>query len=264
MSSIASNAEDLILNADGGSSTVKIKINGTEKASISSAGAFTSTTIDATKLTGALPAISGAALTGVGVAGITSSATSTAITIDANKNVIFSDTSSGTRVSKSIQANTNNYMYVTGASAGMFVQGDTDGAERIVISNSSEQIRFYTENTERLDITSDGRGLSQFTAKAWINFNGTNMSTRDSHNVSSLTDNGTGLYSVNFANNLANADFCSLGNSTKSGGSATGSNSSLSYVGEGRSTNYVGMETYRSDGTTHRDSTFINVAVFGD
>ena len=63
MSTIASNAEDLILNADGGSSTVKIKINGTEKASISSAGAFTSTTIDATKLTGALPAISGAALT---------------------------------------------------------------------------------------------------------------------------------------------------------------------------------------------------------
>ena len=65
MSSIASNAEDLILNADGGSSTVKIKINGTEKASISSAGAFTSTTIDATKLTGNLPAISGASLTGI-------------------------------------------------------------------------------------------------------------------------------------------------------------------------------------------------------
>ena len=65
MSSIASNSEDLILNADGGSSTVKFKIDGTEKASISSAGAFTSTTIDATKLTGNLPAISGAALTGI-------------------------------------------------------------------------------------------------------------------------------------------------------------------------------------------------------
>ena len=66
MSTIASNAEDLILNADGGSSTVKIKINGTEKASISSAGAFTSTTIDATALTGALPAIDGSSLTGAG------------------------------------------------------------------------------------------------------------------------------------------------------------------------------------------------------
>jgi hypothetical protein len=36
-----------------------------EKASISSAGAFTSTTIDATALTGNLPAISGASLTGI-------------------------------------------------------------------------------------------------------------------------------------------------------------------------------------------------------
>jgi hypothetical protein len=65
MSSIGSNSEDLILNADGGSSTIKLKINGTEKASVSSAGAFTSTTIDATALTGNLPAISGANLTGV-------------------------------------------------------------------------------------------------------------------------------------------------------------------------------------------------------
>ena len=65
MSTIGSNSEDLILNADGGSSTIKLKINGTEKASVSSAGAFTSTTIDATKLTGNLPAISGASLTGI-------------------------------------------------------------------------------------------------------------------------------------------------------------------------------------------------------
>ena len=43
MSSIASNSEDLILNADGGSSTVKFKIDGTEKASISSAGVLTAT-----------------------------------------------------------------------------------------------------------------------------------------------------------------------------------------------------------------------------
>ena len=65
MSTIGSNSEDLILNADGGSSTIKLKINGTEKASVSSAGAFTSTTIDATALTGNLPAISGASLTGI-------------------------------------------------------------------------------------------------------------------------------------------------------------------------------------------------------
>ncbi len=89
MSSIGTNSEDLVLNADGGSSEIKLKIDGTEKASISSAGAFTSTTIDATKLTGALPAISGANLTGVGVDGISSSADATAITIDSSEKVNF-------------------------------------------------------------------------------------------------------------------------------------------------------------------------------
>ena len=51
MSTIKSSSEDLTLNADG-SNDIKFQSNGVEKASISSAGAFTSTTIDATKLTG--------------------------------------------------------------------------------------------------------------------------------------------------------------------------------------------------------------------
>ena len=65
MSTIKSSNEHLTLNADGSSKDIKFQANGVEKASISSAGAFTSTTIDATKLTGNLPAISGASLTNV-------------------------------------------------------------------------------------------------------------------------------------------------------------------------------------------------------
>ena len=66
MSNINSSADHLTLNADGAGKDIKFQANGVEKASISSAGAFTSTSIDATKLSGALPAIDGSALTGVG------------------------------------------------------------------------------------------------------------------------------------------------------------------------------------------------------
>ena len=92
MSIIKSQDENLTLNAHGSGNDIKFQSNGVEKASISDAGLFTSTTIDATKLTGALPAISGAALTGVGVAGITSSADATAITIDSNEQVTMGGT----------------------------------------------------------------------------------------------------------------------------------------------------------------------------
>jgi hypothetical protein len=64
VSTIKSSAEDLTLNADG-SNEIKFQINAVEKASISSAGLLTSTTIDATALTGNLPAIDGSSLTGI-------------------------------------------------------------------------------------------------------------------------------------------------------------------------------------------------------
>ena len=71
MSTIKSSAEDLTLNADGSGNDIKFQSDGVEKASISSAGLLTSTTIDATALTGNLPAISGASLTALNATALT-------------------------------------------------------------------------------------------------------------------------------------------------------------------------------------------------
>ena len=52
--------------------------------------------------------------------------------------------------------------------------------------------------------TSEASGL----AKAWVNFNGTGtVAIRASFNVSSITDNGTGDYTVNFTTALADANY---------------------------------------------------------
>ena len=49
-------------------------------------------------------------------------------------------------------------------------------------------------------------------AKAWVNFNGTGtVAIRDSFNVSSITDNGTGDYTVNFTTAIPNANYSSIG-----------------------------------------------------
>lgn len=47
-------------------------------------------------------------------------------------------------------------------------------------------------------------------AKAWVNFNGNNSpgTIRAQHNVSSVTKNGTGDYTVNFANALPDSNYC--------------------------------------------------------
>lgn len=45
-------------------------------------------------------------------------------------------------------------------------------------------------------------------ATAWVNFNGTGtVAIRDNYNVSSITDNGVGDYTVNFTTALANANY---------------------------------------------------------
>ena len=49
-------------------------------------------------------------------------------------------------------------------------------------------------------------------AKAWVNFNGTGtVAIRKSFNVSSITDNGTGLYTLNFATAMPTADYSVAG-----------------------------------------------------
>lgn len=54
-------------------------------------------------------------------------------------------------------------------------------------------------------------------AKSWINFNGTGIiATRDSFNVTSLVDNGTGNYTVNLVNSMANTNYCGLSDGTLS------------------------------------------------
>jgi len=45
-------------------------------------------------------------------------------------------------------------------------------------------------------------------ALAWVNFNGvTTVSIRSSYNVSSVTRNSTGLYTIAFSNNLSDANY---------------------------------------------------------
>ena len=48
-------------------------------------------------------------------------------------------------------------------------------------------------------------------AKAWVKFNGTGVvAIDDDFNVSSITDRGTGLYTVNFANNMPSAEYAAI------------------------------------------------------
>ena len=109
---------------------------------------------------------------------------------------------------------------VTGISVGGLPDGivDTDmlAANAVTTAKISD-----SQITEAKLATDQQQGL----AKAWVNFNGTGtVAIRDSFNVTSITDNGTGDYTINFTNALANANYAMTGSS---GGANSTSNGAV-------------------------------------
>jgi hypothetical protein len=223
--------------------------------------------------------------------GIDDNATSTAITIDASENVGIGTTSpqhlletSQSASAKVIGLTLQNSMNANSTDTGVGIKfkgssySDADETRKWAgiygIANATYHnkmgLSFYTNNdrtqepTEKLQITSDGRGLSQFTAKAWVNFNGAGtVAIRDSHNVSSITDGGIGKYTVNITNALANVNGISLSDCMDNGNNGRPVNSVvmttstvLIYVSEVSS----GTPNYY----TRKDLANIQCLVFGD
>ena len=99
----------------------------------------------------------------------------------------------------------------------------------------------------------------QSAAKAWVNFDGTGtIAARDSFNVSSLTDRGTGAYTTNFSSSMANTNFAWNGAS-----SASVDNDGFNRTGVHYSTSNV-EHTHHETGGTTRDTDYITTLIHGD
>ena len=78
-------------------------------------------------------------------------------------------------------------------------------------STSTLVIKNGVANTPPTVQDSAGTQIGTF-CRAWVNFNGTGtVAIRASFNVSSITDNGTGDYTVNFTNALPDANYSVFG-----------------------------------------------------
>jgi hypothetical protein len=63
-------------------------------------------------------------------------------------------------------------------------------------------------STIKVNAIQNTSGVEQYLAKAWVNFNGTGtVAIKASGNVSSITDNGVGDYTINFTNAMVDANY---------------------------------------------------------
>jgi hypothetical protein len=96
---------------------------------------------------------------------------------------------------------------------------------------AADTIAFAEGGTEQMRLTDTG--LLQFNSgygsvatafgcRAWVNFNGTGtVAIRGSANVTSITDNGVGDYTVNFTNAMPDANYVVTATPTLSPGNGT-------------------------------------------
>ena len=102
--------------------------------------------------------------------------------------------------------------------------------------------------------------VAQGSAKAWVNFNGSGtVAIRAAFNVSSITDNGTGDYTINFTTAMPDADYSVSGLAKETGDNTI--NSSTLMMPLQYATTSVRLGTLQS-GTGPRDCVFNGAAIF--
>lgn len=115
-------------------------------------------------------------------------------------------------------------------------------------------------STNAVTATSHTHAIDVPAATAWVNFNGTGtVAIRDSYNVSSITDRGTGIYTINFAAAMVDANYA-----WACGSDDSGDNLPFVNVEAGVPPTTAGLPIQTTDNSAaKRDFTRITAIIFG-
>lgn len=106
-----------------------------------------------------------------------------------------------------------------------------------------------------------GSVATAYGCRAWVNFNGTGtVAIRASGNVSSITDNNVGDYTVNFTNAMPDANYSAVVSGGMSGAGAAYGSASSSVGGSITTTSSVRINTRNTAGTL-TDADTVMVAI---
>jgi hypothetical protein len=117
-------------------------------------------------------------------------------------------------------------------------------------------------STLKVNTLQTAAGVEVYTAKAWVNFDGTGtVAERGSGNVTDITDNGTGDYTVNFTTAMTDANYCVVATAGNTGmtGAANYARDAAAVAVDSSSARVISFTS--SDNTT-TDVNTVNVAIF--
>ena len=147
------------------------------------------------------------------------------------------------------------------------INADTSDGLKLT-SDTSGQIDLQSAGSTKATIDTSGNlkfnsgygsVVTAYGCRAWVNFNGTGtVAIRDSGNVSSITDNGTGNYTANFTNNMPDKNYAV---NAISAYSATGNGALLVEIFGFDNQTVSGVRVQNRNSATNYDALSIQLAV---
>jgi len=109
-----------------------------------------------------------------------------------------------------------------------------------------------------------GSAAVSYGCRAWVNFDGTGtVAIRSSGNVSSITDNGTGNYTVNFTTAMVDGNYSAVGTAILSTSGTGNTVFTLNHSGSGTTAFTSGAyRIWIKQGATLVDADLITAAIF--
>jgi len=144
--------------------------------------------------------------------------TTTAVTIDTSQNVGIGTSSPGQKLQISNTSSSGFAairMAADSRSYDVGVGGSTSGFQQnnwYIYDGTAAATRMVVDSSGNLQFNSGyGSAATAYGCRAWVNFNGTGtVAIRASGNVSSITDNGTGNYTVNFTTAMPDVNYSAV------------------------------------------------------
>ena len=101
-----------------------------------------------------------------------------------------------------------------------------------------------------------------FAARAWVNWNGSTNGIRSSGNISSITKNSTGNYTLNFSTAQTDANYASVATLRSADNTTlnTGNRLLVSFITY--ATSSVTVITHEAANNVFQDPTFISASIF--